>query len=201
MTTARDAQELGAEPRFLDCGETALSVEFGDAVDPEINARVLALDDALRAAPPKGLRETTPTYRALFLRYEPLEISRATLMEKIRALLSHCVARNSSPAQRGRGLNSAFDKQRWVVPCCYDPSLAEDVNEAAKRLGLSARQLAEQHAGADHRAFMYGFAPGWLYLGEAPAPFRHHSRRARQRRRDRARLETFGRVFGETLAA
>lgn len=55
-------------PRFLDCGEAALSVEFGDSVDPAINARVLALDEALRAAPPPGLRETAPTYRSLFIR-------------------------------------------------------------------------------------------------------------------------------------
>ena len=33
-----------AYPRFLDAGETALVVEFGDTVDPAINAQVLALD-------------------------------------------------------------------------------------------------------------------------------------------------------------
>jgi iron complex outermembrane receptor protein len=35
-------------PRFLDQGETALTVEFGDAVDPALNAQVLALDAAFR---------------------------------------------------------------------------------------------------------------------------------------------------------
>jgi len=67
-------------PRFLDQGETALTVEFGDAVDPALNARVLALDAAFQAAAPPGVRETTPTYRSLLVHYEPLEISREALV-------------------------------------------------------------------------------------------------------------------------
>lgn len=145
-------------PRFLDCGETGLSVEFGDSVDPAINARVLALDDMLRAAPPPGLCESTPTYRALFLRYEPLEISRAALIQHLEALLARAPAGSSfAPARR-----------RWTLPCCYDPSLAEDIGEAAARLGVTAARLAALHAGAEYRAYMYGFAPGWCYLGGLP---------------------------------
>jgi hypothetical protein len=44
-------------PRFLDAGEAALVVEFGNTVDPAINDRVLAIDAALRADPPAGTRE------------------------------------------------------------------------------------------------------------------------------------------------
>ena len=36
-------------PRFLDAGEAALVVEFGDIVDPAINDRVLAIDAAVWA--------------------------------------------------------------------------------------------------------------------------------------------------------
>jgi KipI family sensor histidine kinase inhibitor len=143
-------------PRFLDCGEAALSVEFGDSVDPAVNARVLALDERLRAAPPAGLRETTPTYRALFLRYEPLEISRVALIAAIEALIG--------PA----GVEASQPSARWTIPCCYDPEFAEDIGEAAALLGQTAQSLAKLHAGADYRAYMYGFAPGWCYLGGLP---------------------------------
>ena len=145
-------------PRFLDCGEAALSVEFGDSVDPAVNARVLALDRRLRAAPPKGLRETTPTYRALFLRYEPLEISRAAMVAAIEGLIE--------PVDL-QGLSSQ-PAARWTIPCCYDPECAEDIGEAAALVGQTAQSLAQLHAGADYRAYMYGFAPGWCYLGGLP---------------------------------
>lgn len=143
-------------PRFRDQGETALSVEFGDSVDPAINARVLALDAALQNDRLAGLREMTPTYRALLIHYEPLVIDRATLIQNITARLAQ------------NDVATPLIDRRWVIPCCYDPVLAEDIVEAATALGLQAGALARLHAGADYRAYMYGFAPGWCYLGGLP---------------------------------
>jgi len=143
-------------PRFRDQGETALSVEFGDTVDPAIHARVLALDVALQKEPPAGVRETTPTYRSLLVRYEPLEIDRAALVESITARIGH----NAPPTPGAR--------RRWTLPCCDDPIYAEDIAEAGTALGLSVAALAQRHAGAEYRAYMYGFAPGWCYLGGVP---------------------------------
>jgi len=157
-------------PRFLDQGEAALTVEFGDAVDAEINARVLALDEAFRRAAPKGVRETTPTYRSLLVHYEPLELSREALVDWIDAVLA-------SEAKRSRGGDAALDcfvagaprnDGEWIIPCCYDPTIAEDIEEAASVLALTQRSLAQTHAGVRYRAYMYGFAPGWCYLGGLP---------------------------------
>lgn len=143
-------------PRYLDCGEAALSVEFGDAVDPAIHARVLALDAALQHAPPAGLRETTPSYRALLIHYEPLDMSRAELVAHIESL-------------EVAGVMPTAPRARWALPCCYDPSCGEDIAEAAAALSLSVESLSAAHAGAGFRAYMYGFAPGWLYLGGLPS--------------------------------
>ncbi|WP_442755001.1 5-oxoprolinase subunit B family protein [Methylocystis sp. JAN1] len=147
-------------PRFLDQGEAALTVEFGDAVDAEINARVLALDAAFRREPPAGVTETTPTYRSLLVQYEPLDLPRRDLIDWINAVIAKS---DSDEAIRSRN-----DAARWVIPCCYDPAVAEDAEEAARALGLAAQTLAETHAGAKYRAYMYGFAPGWCYLGGLP---------------------------------
>jgi KipI family sensor histidine kinase inhibitor len=146
---------LYAQPRCLDAGEAALSVEFGDSVDPAINARVLMLDAALREAPLEGVVETVPTYRALMIHYDPLTLSRA-------ALVAHIDARAPSA---GAGFEP---KARWIVPCCYDPALAEDIETLAQALRLTPERVAALHAGADYRAYMYGFAPGWCYLGGLP---------------------------------
>lgn len=142
--------------RFLDQGETALAVEFGDAVDPALNASVLALDAAFRREQLSGVRETTPTYRSLLIHYEPLELSRSALIQWIEA-------RVASPLAVRAG-----DARTWTLPCCYEPSVAEDIAEAAALLGLSTEALAATHAQARYRAYMYGFAPGWCYLGGLP---------------------------------
>jgi hypothetical protein len=97
-------------PRFLDQGDTALTVEFGDAVDPEINARVLALDAAFRAAAPPGVRETTPTYRSLLVHYEPMEISRAALVAWVEAHLPESVT--ASEAKQSGGRDEAKKKKK-----------------------------------------------------------------------------------------
>ena len=44
--------------RILPCGDSALTVEFGETVDPGLNALVLGLDDALKAHDVPGLQET-----------------------------------------------------------------------------------------------------------------------------------------------
>lgn len=144
-----------AYPRFLDAGETALVVEFGDVVDPAINAQVLALDAALRADPPKGAREFVPTYRSLMIHYEPLEIERAELI---------CIARQAMAATTV----SATEGATWILPCCYEPPFAEDLDEAARLLKLGRDELVALHAAATLRVYMYGFTPGQLYLGGLP---------------------------------
>ncbi|HEY8064549.1 MAG TPA: allophanate hydrolase subunit 1 [Methylosinus sp.] len=144
-----------AAPRCLDAGEAALVVELGDSVDPSINADVLALDAALRASPLGGLVETVPTYRSLMIHYDPLTLARATLVAHVEALETS-VAENRSAV-------------RWIIPCCYDPPHGEDIAAAAEALSLSPERVVALHSGADYRAYMYGFAPGWCYLGGLPA--------------------------------
>src|SRR5258708_22093771 len=80
-------------PRFLDAGEAALVVQFGNTVDPAINDRVLALDAALRADPPVGIRECVPTYRSLMIHYDPLEIDRETLIAFVHRATGNVVER------------------------------------------------------------------------------------------------------------
>ncbi|APT32134.1 MULTISPECIES: allophanate hydrolase subunit 1 [Methylobacterium] len=144
-----------AEPRLLDAGEAALVVEFGSTVDPAISDRVLALDDALGADPPEGLRERVPTYRSLMLHYDPLVLDRATLAERVRALVSGATARASSPTL-------------WTLPCCYASPHGEDIAQVAERSGLSPEAVVSTHSATTFRVYMYGFAPGFAYLGGLP---------------------------------
>ncbi|QGM47292.1 5-oxoprolinase subunit B family protein [Methylocystis heyeri] len=163
------------QPRFLDAGEAALVVEFGDSVDPALNARVLCLEAALQNAAPRGIEETIPTYRSLMVLYDPLVVSRAELVSMLKTLAPGGF---SSKAETGSHEEDTPEPNRraetspkgacWRLPCCYDPELAEDIALAAQKLDLTCERLAATHAGADYRVYMYGFAPGWCYLGGLP---------------------------------
>jgi KipI family sensor histidine kinase inhibitor len=141
--------------RLLDAGEAALVVEFGTTVDPAINDRVLALDDALGGDPPEGLRERVPTYRSLMLHYDPLVLDRETLAARVRTLVEGATARTASPTL-------------WTLPCCYDAPHGEDIAQVAERTRLSPDAVVALHAEATYRVYMYGFAPGFAYLGGLP---------------------------------
>lgn len=139
-------------PRFLDSGEAALVVEFGRGVAPQTHERVLALDAALQAEPVAGLHESVPTYRSLMLHYDPLMLSRADLIAHVHRALD-------APGQLSRV------PDRWIMPCCYAPPFGEDVAEMAAKLGISPDAAIRHHQSAVYRIYMYGFAPGFTYLG------------------------------------
>jgi KipI family sensor histidine kinase inhibitor len=144
-----------ALPRFLFAGECALVVEYGDRIDPAIHDRVLALDRAVAAAAIPGLRESVPTYRSLLIDYDPEQIAPEVLIDKLRNLPLAAAQAKARP-------------RRWIVPACYDPTLALDLGYVAQKQGLTPEKLVALHSGAIYRLYMYGFAPGFAYLGGLP---------------------------------
>jgi 5-oxoprolinase (ATP-hydrolysing) subunit B len=153
-----------AEPRFIPVGDAALSVEFGNAVSPELNAQVIALDTALAAAELRGILETVPSYRSLLVCYDPLEISHDQLMVELLRLLSRNV--------RGQTKRSTT----WEVPVIYQAPHSHDLPEVAQRLGLREEEVIALHTSADYVVYTIGYAPGMPYLGGLPTEL-HLSRR------------------------
>jgi allophanate hydrolase subunit 1 len=163
------APATSSVPHFLDAGEAALVVEFGEAVDPAINDRVLALDAVLRADAPAGIREFVPTYRSLMIDYDPLQIDRDMLVAMVR--------RAMGAIAKGRSMAAT-----WTLPCCYDPVLAEDLDEAARILKLSRDKAVALHAkacAASHRA---KFTWAACQRRSSSRAVRHRGRRIRRAR-------------------
>lgn len=158
-----------AIPRFLHAGESALVVEYGDSIDPRIHDRVLALDRAVAAAAIPGVLETVPTYRSLMVDYDPERLEPQALIDRLRNL-PIAAAKTENPPRR------------WIVPACYAPALALDLAFVAETVGLTIERVAALHSGAVYRIYMYGFAPGFAYLGGLPKAL-DISRRAEPRPR------------------
>ena len=141
----------GVVTRFLPAGETALVVEFGTTIDLATNERVLAFDRALAQAQIEGIVETVPTYRSVMVHYDPSIVEPQQLLERLRSLPTAVTAERKI--------------RRWIVPVCYAPSLAEDLEYVSRTLGIPPERVVALHSGTIYRIYMYGFAPGFAYLG------------------------------------
>lgn len=138
--------------RFLACGDAAVTIEFGTAIDAAISARVLALNAALNAQSVPGLIETVPTYRSLMVQFDPLTFDFEGFQQQVRDLAGTLQAASAS----GR---------RWKVPVVYGGEFGIDLDATAERHGLTPAQLIDKHAAPVYRVYMIGFMPGFTYLG------------------------------------
>jgi KipI family sensor histidine kinase inhibitor len=153
--------------RFLNSGDTALLVEFGDRADRRLSALVLALDERLAAAKLPGVVETVPTLRSLTVHYDPAITTQDGLRARIQSMLAGLEGRQA----QGRS---------WTIPVCYDPAVGPDVDDVAKRTGRTTKGVAELHASVCYRVYMLGFLPGQPYMGDLPDPL-HLPRRENPR--------------------
>ena len=152
-------------PKFLDAGESALVVEFGRVVDAALHDRVLALDAAVAAAEIDGISETVPTYRSLMVHYDARRLGRNELVERLRALLGETAHRRPNATRR-------------KVPVSFELPHAEDLAEVASKLRLDEHRIVEEFSRASYRLYMYGFLPGFAYLGRLPEALRIPRREA-----------------------
>ena len=142
--------------RYLSCGDTAFTVEFGNEISPEINGRVMALHAAIglarEAGEISGVIETVPTMRSLMVTYDPLSTSRADLQPKVDALIA-------------RGLPVGVKSRRVTIPCCYDdPDFAPDLAEVAQRTQQTPERVIAAHLASPFKVYVLGFMPGLAYV-------------------------------------
>jgi KipI family sensor histidine kinase inhibitor len=145
----------GQGPRALAAGDTAFVVEFGDTIDRILNARVMALHRAIKAAGLAGVIETLPTFRSLMVFYDPLVTTRTELEPQVLALAA------------GKTEHAAAGKL-WRLPVCYEGEFAPDLAEVGERTRLSVDQVIALHSNATYFAYVLGFMPGFAYLGGLP---------------------------------
>lgn len=143
-------------PRLLPAGDSALVVEFGDEIHPDIHRQVLALDYALNREPFPGLRETVPTYRSLLVHYDPLQLPWDEALRYVTdALRRSAEVPMPEPAE-------------VEIPVIYGGEFGPDLEFVAEHSGLSVDEVIRLHASVPYTVYMLGFAPGFVYLGGLP---------------------------------
>ena len=133
-------------------GDAAITIEFELRIDPAINARVLAVADAVRRSGHDGVRDVVESYCAVTVEYDPL---RTDVQNVIRDL--------EAAAERVRG--SETGGREHTVPVCYGGDFGPDLAAVAAFAGCSEARVIETHGAAVYRVYMLGFLPGFAYMG------------------------------------
>jgi KipI family sensor histidine kinase inhibitor len=133
-----------------------VSVEFGDEIGLEVNARVHALDHLIQRGAVPGVVETVPSYRALLVYYDPFAIGYADLIATLARVI---------PESR----HVVLPPSRLVeLPACYGGELGFELGGAARMLGMSPVELGRVHASGEYLVYFLGFTPGLPYMSGMP---------------------------------
>jgi inhibitor of KinA len=138
--------------RWLPLGDSALTLVFGDDIDPHVHARILSVTRNLRARPPRGVTEVVPAYTTLGVWFNPLERDGADLASELVEIAEQADGRAGEQA----------DVREFLIPVRYD---GPDLDDVASRLRLSRDEVVRRHTAATYRVYLLGFVPGFAFLG------------------------------------
>lgn len=140
---------------ILKAGDCGIVVDFGNRIDPALNARVHRLARAIARAMPELVGEVVPTYRSLTVSFNPLQASRESLVARIRELLTG-TDDAAGPAEQATVVD---------IPVCYGGEYGPDLAHVAQYNGLGMDEVIAIHTAQPYRVYMLGFTPGFPYLG------------------------------------
>jgi inhibitor of KinA len=149
--------------RIFPLGDTAITIDFGNCIDEEINRKVMAGFQQLQKDPLPGMIESVPAYSSLTVYYDITSIKRSVPKEQpvfdwLRQQLEQKIS-GISPV-------TAESERRIRIPVCYDSEFAPDLEGLALANNISADEVIRIHASRTYRVYMLGFLPGFAYLGE-----------------------------------
>ena len=145
-----------ASARYMPFGDSALLIEFGNAINLDINHKVIALNEAIMKARIREVEELVPTYRSLLVRYDPSKTTYEQLVFRIRD-----VERTLS------SISVRIESKKITIPVVYGGECGPDLSYVAKCHELSEEQVVKLHSEREYTVYMIGFVAGFPYLGEA----------------------------------
>lgn len=142
-------------PRVVPAGDSAILIELGSEIAPEISSMVFALTDLIKDAGLNSGLEVLPTYRSVLVYYDPLVCSYAEMFDAVNGVVERLV----EPVN----VNSSL--KIIEIPVVYGGDDGPDLDFVAHHAEITEDAVIELHSGTDYRVYMLGFSPGFPYLG------------------------------------
>ncbi len=139
--------------KYLICGDSALTMEFGNVISEEVNKKIRALTTLLEKKNISGINEVVPTYRSLMIHYNPLIIG----YEELVIILK----------EREENLNNIELPSPEIIeiPVLYGGKYGPDIENVSKHNNLTVEEIIKIHTSVEYLIYMLGFTPGFPYLG------------------------------------
>ena len=142
-----------SQAKYLIAGDSALVVEFGSEISPQINERVRGMYLAIEKAAIPGIVSLTPTYRSLLVQYDPLTVPYRDMLETLQKL-------------EGSLEKMELPKPNVMeIPTLYGGDCGPDLDFVCRHSGLGRDEVIRIHSSREYLIYMLGFAPGFPYLG------------------------------------
>lgn len=139
--------------RFLTAGDSSLLIEFGDEISPEINKKITATVQLMKAQQIEGVVDLIPAFCSLLINYDPRIITYESLQKR----MEHLVKLDVTAEQAS--------KKVIEIPVCYGGEYGPDIENIAEHAGLTVEEVIKIHSSRDYLIYMLGFLPGFAYLG------------------------------------
>jgi inhibitor of KinA len=148
--------QLYGKPVFRIAGDCGLLVEYGDAIDPEINRKVRAMAITMARDTPTGVVEFIPTYRSIIVMYDPASTTASELKRDLLTLENRLSAIEIPPPDTAE------------IPVCYGGDLGPDIGFVAQNHHMEVEDVIRIHSEPHYQIYMIGFTPGFPFLGGLP---------------------------------
>jgi KipI family sensor histidine kinase inhibitor len=140
--------------RIFPLGDSAATIEFGNAISADLNGRSIALAQNLSEAPFAGMIETAPAYASATVFYD----NQLTQFETVKRELEK---RSELIAFAESGESMLIE-----IPILISDETAPDLARVAEFAALSIDETLELFLSGTYRVYMLGFLPGFAYMGE-----------------------------------
>lgn len=146
-------------------GESAVRIEFGNGIAPDINRKVRTLTAHLERNPFPGMIECVPAFTSVTVFYDLVTVrglaSAARRTQSAFEIVSGMVRELAGSME-----NTAFVQARTVeIPVCYGGEFGPDLEYVAEYNKLTPTEVIDIHTGGEYLVYMIGFAPGFPFLG------------------------------------
>ncbi|MBM7631337.1 5-oxoprolinase subunit PxpB [Geomicrobium sediminis] len=151
------------EAEFYELSERAVTVKFGDGIDPKLHARVSQFMQVIDEQPFQGYVEAVPSYTGITFFYNPLKViktnNETTIQQQVIAELKERIA------QLEYATKNSLEANKIEIPVLYGGEYGPDLQEVAHANGLSTDEVIQLHSERTYLVYMIGFAPGFPFIG------------------------------------